>query len=241
MKKINLKLPLIFLSLVTAANIAPVFANGNSVDKVYNPYVQAQEKEIELRSISQKDNKPELDNLQTHRLGIGKAITDDVFTELYLIGKKTKSDDLDADAMELELKIQLTEQGEYDEDWGLLFEYEKGFGNNINDFLAGLLTVKEYGRFTGTLNLFLEYEWGSQIRSELEAQLSSQLRYRYSRLLEPAIEFYQSQDTTSIGPVIMGNIRFARAKKLHWETGLLFGLRAKTPDHTLRLMLEYEF
>jgi len=218
-----------------------LLANGNNVDKVYHPYVMPKETEIELRSISQFDKKESLDNQQTHRAGLGYAFIENIFTEAYLIGKNTPNDDFDLDAVELEAKIQLTEQGEYDEDWGLLFEYAKGFGTTINEFSSGLLIDKEMGHWTGALNLFIEYEWGEGFQNELETSLASQLRFRYSRLFEPAVEFYQGQDTTAIGPAIMGNIRFAHARKLHWETGLIFGLRSRTPDQTLRILLEYEF
>lgn len=230
--------------LITAGSLlysSRLLASGNSIDKVYHPYVMPEETEIELRSVSQFDKKESLDNQQTHRAGLGYAFIENIFTEAYLIGKNTPDDNFDLDAIELEAKIQLTEQGEYDEDWGLLFEYEKGFGTTINEFSSGLLIDKEMGRWTGALNLFVEYEWGEGFKNELETSLASQLRFRYNRLFEPAVEFYQSQDTTAIGPAMMGNIRFSHARKLHWETGLIFGLRSRTPDQTLRLLLEYEF
>jgi len=231
----------ILTSLVLLTLSSRLLASGNKIDKVYHPYVMPQETEIELRSISQFDENEALDNQQTHRAGLGYSFIENVFTEAYLIGKNTPGDDFDLDAVELEAKIQLTEQGEYDEDWGLLFEYQKGFGTTINEFSSGLLIDKEMGRWTGALNLFIEYEWGEGFKNELETSLASQLRFRYSRLFEPAVEFYQGQDTTAIGPAIMGNIRFAHGRKVHWETGLIFGLRSRTPDQTLRLLLEYEF
>jgi hypothetical protein len=40
---------------------------------------------------------------------------------------------------------------------------------------------------------------------------------------------------------MMGDMRFGPGKKLHWETGVLFGLSNKTPDAALRLLAEYEF
>jgi len=238
---IQLKTAVTLMAIISLLLSFRLQASGNRVDKVYHPYVMPQETEVELRSIAQFDKNPSLDNQQTNRAGLGYSFIENVFTEAYLIGKNTPNDDFDLDAIELEAKVQLTEQGEYDEDWGLLFEYSKGFGTTINRFSSGLLVDKEMGRWTGALNLFLKYEWGKGFKNEFDNSLTSQLRYRYSRLFEPAVEFYQSQNTTAIGPAIMGNIRFAHAKKLHWETGLIFGLRASTPDQTLRLLLEYEF
>jgi hypothetical protein len=39
----------------------------------------------------------------------------------------------------------------------------------------------------------------------------------------------------------MGDIKFSGRRNLHWETGLIFGVDADTPDATLRLLTEYEF
>ncbi len=231
----------VLLALISSLTTSISCASGNNIDKVYHPYVMPLEREVELRSTFEQDDNAKLDGNQTHRLGIGSSFIENVFTEIYLVGKKTPNDDLDIDAMELEVKIQLTEQGEYDEDWGLLFEYEKGFGNSINEFSSGLLIEKEAGRWVGALNLFLKYEWGNEIQNELETSLASQLRYRYSRELEPALELYQNQDTTALGPVLMGDIRFGGINKLHWEAGIIFGLNSTTADQTYRLLLEYEF
>lgn len=238
--RLSLHLTGIFFG-VCMATPSSTLASGNTVGKVYHPYVMPQETEIEMRSTFQFDEKDQLNKQQKHQLGIGASFIENLFTEVYLIGKNTNDDNFDLDAIELEAKLQLTEQGEFDEDWGLLFEYEKGFGSSLNEFSTGLLIDKEMGRWIGALNLFIGYEWAEDFKNELETSLASQLRYRYSRSFEPAVEFFQSQDTTALGPTIMGDIRFGQARKLHWETGIIFGLRSKTPDQTLRLLLEYEF
>ena len=219
----------------------PVSADGNNVDKVYHPYVSAMEKEVEFRSIYQRDNDPSLNGLQAHRLGLGYSFTEDWFTEIYLVGEKTLTDEFDTNKVEIEAKLQLTEQGEYAADWGLLFEFGRDFENNIGEFTTALLGEKEFGRWVGALNLFLEYESREHLANEFETRLASQIRYRYSRHIEPAIEFYQGQDTTALGPAIMGDIRLGIAKKLHWEAGIMLGLRDSSPDQTFRALVEYEF
>jgi hypothetical protein len=230
---------IIFVSTLFLFSLAS--ADGNSVDKVYHPYVLPLETEIEWRALFQNDSNESLDNLQSHRLGIGSSFFENWFTEVYLIGDKSPSDDFDINAAEIEAKVQLTEQGEFAADWGLLFELERDFDSNLGELSVGLLSEKEWGRWIGALNLFIEYEWGEHVNNELETRLATQLRYRLSRLFEPAIEFYKNQDTAAIGPVAMGDVRLGVAKKIHWEFGVIFSLHGYSPDQTIRALVEYEF
>lgn len=60
------------------------------VDKIYHPYVDALENEIEYRSIFQ--NKQDgLDNpKELYRLALGRSIAKSLIAELYLIGAKSR-------------------------------------------------------------------------------------------------------------------------------------------------------
>lgn len=211
-----------------------VLADGSAIDKIYHPYVQPLEREIEWRVISADDE-------IVHRLGIGKSFSDRLFIEMYLIGVDQKHRGFDIEAYELEVKWQLTEQGEYAADWGVIVELEKVKSLDAWELAAGLLVEKEWGRWIGTANFWGIYEWGEQQDDELESVLSLQARYRYSRFLEPAIEFYSGEKTRGLGPVLMGDVRFGRGKKLHWEVGSIIGLDSKTPDTTWRFLTEFEF
>ena len=217
--------------MLSIMGITSVYANGTAIDKVYHPYVQALEREIEYRMIS-------ADGEQKHRLGIGKSLSDRLFIEAYLI---TSNNSQSLDAFEIEAKWQLTEQGEYSADWGVVVELEKDRHDNNWEFATGLISVKEWGRWVGTANLFAIYEWGDTIENELESSLALQARYRYSRYFEPAIEFYSSQNTRGLGPAVMGDIKLSGRKNLHWEVGAIIGLDSKTPDNTWRLLTEFEF
>ncbi|HHJ35554.1 MAG TPA: hypothetical protein ENJ87_07295, partial [Gammaproteobacteria bacterium] len=146
-----------------------VIADGNSIDKVYHPYVLPMETEIEWRAIFQDDENSALDDQQQQRLGIGTSFIENWFTEIYIIGERTASDDLNASSVEIETKVQLTEQGEYAADWGLLIELERNFDRNIVEFSTAMLVEKEWGRWTGTLNAFIEFERRSeQLNNEIE-------------------------------------------------------------------------
>jgi hypothetical protein len=208
-------------------------ADSLSVDKVYHPYVQPLEREIEVRMVS-------ADGEEFYRLGLGKSLSDKLFVEAYLIGKDDNNH-LSLNAYEIEAKWQLTEQGEYAVDWGLMFELERVLHDDTWEISTSLLMEKEWGKWVAAANLSLIAEWGNEINNEFETALALQTRYRYSRHIEPAIEFYSSESGQAIGPVVMGDIRLGNAKKLHWEVGSIFGLGYKGPDNTWRLLMEYEF
>jgi hypothetical protein len=191
------------------------------------------EKEVEWRLVAADG-----DHLQ--RLGIGRALTDRIFVEGYLLAAE-EGDTFRLQGYELETRLQLTEQGEYAIDWGLLLELEKAHEEDEYELATALLMEKQWGRWVGAANLWLEYEWGDAVKDEFETATALQARYRLSPEFEPAVEFYGGENTRALGPVAMGDIRFAAGKKLHWETGVLLGLSKKTPDATLRVLAEYEF
>ena len=227
------------LVMLVVADLAR--ADGAVVDKVYHPYVDALEKEIELRSIFQDPQEGLNTRAQRHQLSLGTSIGENLFGELYVVGGKSRSGSLHIDAYEAELKWQLTEQGEYAADWGLLFEYENETNADIQEVTLGILTEKEWGNWSGTSNLLLINEWGDDIASEFESVLALQARYRFSPLFEPGLEFYAGQNTLATGPVLQGTVATGTRKALHWEAGLLLGLDAGSASQTWRFQIEYEF
>lgn len=221
----------------------PVVSGDSSfIDKVYHPYVQPHEKELEWRWLYEKDNdEPKQDNAQTHKLAYGQSINDNWFAEMYLIGEKNRQHDFKLTAVELEALWQITEQGEYDADFGMLFELEHERETDVSEISTALLIEKEWQKWVGTANLYLTYEWGSKIDNELETALALQGRYRYSRFIEPAIEYYHSDSSEGLGPVVMGEIRLSGRQKIYWQSGVIFSLDNETADNTFKLIIEYEF
>ncbi|MBD3634387.1 MAG: hypothetical protein HUJ23_05700 [Methylophaga sp.] len=208
-------------------------ADDLAVDKVYHPYVQPMEREVEWRMVAADG-----DHLQ--RLGIGQSLNDRIFVEGYLLAAE-EGDTFRLEGYELETRIQLSEQGEYAVDWGMIVELEKAHQEDEWELATALLMEKQWGRWVGAANLWLEYEWGDEVKDEFETAMAVQTRYRLSPAFEPAIEFYGGENTRALGPVAMGDVRFGAGKKLHWESGVLVGLSKKTPDTILRLLAEYEF
>ena len=219
----------------------PVVADGSTIDKVYHPYVQPEEREIEFRASIENDGDRRSGDERVYRLGYGQSLNDRWFGEVYLIGTKNDDQGLRLEAYEIEALWQITEQGEFFADWGMLFELEKERSEDVLEFATALLVEKEWRRWTGTANIYGIYEFGDDIDNEFETALALQTRYRYARGLEPALELYMGQDTRGLGPVLMGSWPLGGARQLRWEGGLIFGLDSDTPDQTFRVLLEYEF
>jgi len=231
---------LLVLSGLTAWS-GQTLADGIVIDKIYHPYVQPLEQELEWRTIYQDEQPSAADNLWLYQLAYGRSLNDRWFAEVYLVGEKSADQSFEIEAYELEAKWQLTEQGEFWADWGLLFELEKEANEDVWEFATALLAEKEWRRWSGTANFYVLHEWGSDIKNEWETKLNLQARYRYKQAFEPAIEFYSGQNTRAIGPAFLGQVKIGNTQRLSWEFGAIFGLDNKSPSTTLRLLLEFEF
>jgi hypothetical protein len=216
-------------------------ADGGTIDRVYHPYVQALERELELRSSIENGSNAVSDDRQTWRIGYGQAIGEHWFGELYLTAEQNSKESLSLSKYEAEALWQVTEQGEYPVDVGLQFQYEKSDISDVMEVSTALLLERDWGQWAGTANLRVLYEYGADIRDEPETALALQLRYRYDQALEPAVELYSSETIQGIGPALLGDVRLGEGQRLHWESGLILGTGKQTPNSTLRLLLEYEF
>jgi hypothetical protein len=210
-----------------------------STSGVYHPYVNAGEREAEYgltwRGVG--------DGAITYqRASFGHAWTDDISTEIYLLSESASHGRARTRAYELEIRWQLTEQGEYASDWGLLFEAEVDDDIDADEVAVGLLWEKELGgRWIGAANALLEYEYGGDVEDEFETGLRAQLRYRFAEALEPAIELYLDDEDYAVGPALQGAWRTNPGSRLRWDLGLFIGIDRKTPDASVRANLEFEF
>jgi hypothetical protein len=225
----------IALSLI-AISTAQVHAEMNGV---YHPYVAQHERELEygftLRDLGG-------DPILLNRAGIGYAWNDYIFTEVYLLSEAITHEGQEIKGYEAELKWQITEQGEYWADWGLLLEAGTATDISSDEFAVGILLEKELAnRWVAAANAIAEYEYGSDIKDEFETALRAQLRYRYSVAIEPALELYLDDQDWAAGPALMGTVKLSGRQQLRWELGLLFGLDSETPESNLRGAVEFEF
>lgn len=228
----------LFILLLIFTSTAPGLARAE-LNRVYHPYVEQNEREFEYGAVW-RDQANE--NIMLQRAGFGYAWAEHWFGEIYLLSESITHEGEQIRGYEAEIKWQLTEQGEYWADWGLLFEAGSAHDINRREVALGLLMEKEITpNWVSTLNLFAEYEFGKDIEDELETALRAQFRYRYSPVFEPALEFYLDDQDWAAGPVIIGVQKISGKKQLRWELGFLFGLDKETPDNNIRLGVEFEF
>jgi len=220
---------------------AKALADGRVVDKVYHPYVQALEREFEYRYFYQRQTDHPKNNTMGQKLGYGFSVADRVAFELYLNTERVLPEDYSLTGYEAEVRWMLTEQGQYDADWGLLFEFERQNRNENYEFTTGLLMEKEYGPTSLTMNLLAVYEWGKTIGNEWETEFRAQYRYRYMPAVQPSIELYIGEDYRGAGPGFMGVHKFNNIEQLKWEAALIVAIDNHTIDRTIRFALEYEF
>ncbi len=226
------------LVVVTVLISASVKADNFNVDKVYHPYVLPFEREFEWRLTSRQNDDG---NVLMQRFSYGHALSERVVLEGYIVGSRDEYDDFGMEGYELEIRWMLTEQGKYWADWGALFELEKQHNTDDWEATAGILTEKEFGRFSLTTNFMLVYEWGETVENEFEGEFRMKYRYRWIPEVQPAVEFYAAEGYVGVGPAFMGIRRFDGQRQLKWELGFIAGLNGDSKDHTLRMSLEYEF
>jgi hypothetical protein len=205
------------------------------VDKVYSPTVEVGELEFEMRGIHGLSG-----DFHKVKIGMGYGVSANWFVEGYLIGEK-EDGNFEIEEAEIESKFQLSEQGEYWADFGLLVELEKKLEDDVWEIKAGPIIQKQLGNFVATANILFEKQFGSdKTESEVETLGSLQIKYRMGEDFEPALEYYTDEHTQAFGPVILGKTKFTDSK-MKWELGVLFGLDEQTEDATLRWQMEWEF
>jgi len=212
------------------------------IDKVYSPGVDKGEWEFEARGTVVEDDDHSDDGKQKSKVGLGYGLTDNLFLEGYFVFEKSKDEDYELAAYELEAKIQLSEPGEFVFDYGLLTEVEKEDGKDIWEIKGGPLVQKKIDRLTLRLNVLAETKFGSDVSNDgdVEYEARTQAKYKVSGNLAPAVEYYVDEDNQALGPVLTGEFHVGD-DKLEWQAGVLFGMNSDTADTTYRWLIEFEF
>jgi high-affinity iron transporter len=249
--------PAATVALLLAVGIMPAtIQDAKAGFKVYAPYVEFHELEIEFRPSRTIDNEASKDNEQKHLVGVGYGVTQWWFTEVYAewereagAGERTKFE-----AFEWENRFQLSNPGEDWVDFGLLAEFERTDSASSPDKLEfALLFAKSLGKFAATFNLILEREIGTNAGDDLEVGQAFQLKYRLARAFEPGIELHSEfgpfdevpnfdEQKHFVGPVAQGVIRLGdTGTKLKYNAGYLFGLTDESADGVVKAIIELEF
>ncbi|NJD32221.1 MAG: hypothetical protein FIB04_10070 [Gammaproteobacteria bacterium] len=238
--------PAAVLAIAVAGHAPPARADH----VVYSPLVEQGEKAIELRGHYDFDGRSSLDGGQAYKLEFEYAPTSRWLTELLVEYEREPGESLEATEVATENIFQLTEQGQYWADFGLLAEYAYSLEDDGADAIEiGLLGQKDFGRNEVRLNLL--FEQALESGADLEMEYRWQYRYRLEERFEPGIEMYGglgdwgefgsfNDHEQQLGPAMYGKFRTANGA-FKYELGLLFGLTDATPDTTMRFMLEYEF
>ena len=208
------------------------------VDKVYEPYVELNELEIETRGIHQFGD----EDSHEVKFGAGYGVSAKWFFEAYLVAEKEPGEDAEVEELEIESRFQLTEQGQYWADFGALVELEKVLEDDVWELKAGPIIQKEFtNKWVGTLNILFEKQFGDdKTEDELETLAAARVKYRMSPFLQPAAEFYTDEHTKALGPVLLGETRWGKTP-MKWVIGVLAGLNDDTADTILRWELEWEY
>ncbi len=247
----------IFIIYMLFASLFTLEAKADDpiIDKIYHPYVLPLTQEFEWRYTANErnDRLPNENNTLSQRIGYGRAISEKITLQGYLVGEKVNKNNYVLQAYELDFRWMLTEQGEYDIDWGMLFQIEKQHQKNNWAMKTGILAETEIGKSSITANMFVLYGNGKtlnnalpqnntdNITNEWESQFNLQYRYRLKPEFQPAIEFYAGSDILGVGPAFQGVHRFEKQKQLKWDAGVIFGLNNDSSNSILRLSIKYEF
>jgi high-affinity iron transporter len=217
---------------------------------VYSPLVEEGEKAIEFRGHYDFDGSDALDGGEAYKLELEWSPFAWWRTEALVEWESEPGEDLDATEVAWENVFQLTEQGKYWADFGLLAEYAYSLEDDGEDAIElALLAQKDFGRNEARVNLVFEQPLESG--ADLEMEYRWQYRYRLDERFEPGIEMYGglgewgefgsfNDHEQQLGPAMYGKVRTASGA-FKYEAGLLFGLNDETPDATVRFLLEYEF
>jgi high-affinity iron transporter len=209
--------------------------------KIYSPIVDFGETEIEFRGHYNFDDDNEVDGSGKYKLDFGRGFTPHWFAEVVLEYEQEASGGGVLEAVEWENVIQLTEQGEYAVDWGVLAEYSHALEDGHADkFEFGPLAQTEFGRLLWISNLILEVPLSGD--DGVEWEFASRLQRRISPAFEPGLELYWSEDELQIGPALLGETRTGSGLTVFsWQAGILAGLTNDTPDLAVRFLVELEF
>lgn len=221
--------------------------------KVYSPRVVYGETELEARAFLNQDEFDAVDRTGALKLAYGYAFTKNWKTEVY--GEIEYNDGVaEFEALEWENILQLTPQGKYWVDLGLLAELEVAVeADHPHGLKVGPIIEKSFGKTVATVNLTLEREFGPNHSEVTDFAYAARLRWRMGPGFEPAIEAYGSRGILDgfkldqvqrhqAGPAFYGQLDLGNASKIVYSAAALRGLTdSDSPDWTYVLRFEYEY
>lgn len=251
-RRSGLDRPAQMLLLLSVSIAALRSAAGHAADyQVYPPYVNAGENEIEARAYTSGGAGPESDSVRAVKFAAGRGITNWWASEFYLEAEQEFGETLKLEEFEWENRFQLTPQGRYPVDIGLLNENEiPRFGGDPYQLAIGPTLERDFGRLVSMLDLLAVHQYGANATPGMSLQYRAHVEYRWRRNLTPLAELYASNSfgasavepaQLQLGPGVGGQLQLGPARSLNWAVVALFGGARASPSATLLLRAEYEF
>lgn len=212
---------------------------------VYSPYVTEGQSEVELRAHQQFDPSAETDGERAYLIALAHSFTSWWHAEVYLGSyERDPGGPNFLQGYEFENIFQLTEQGRYWADLGVIASYgvdRPSGGKNVLEF--GPLFEKRSGPIDQRLNFIWEKQLGAAADRHYEFRASYGASYQINALLAPGLEGYYrpGDDARQIGPAVDGEFTTASGNEFEYHLAYLFGLNRSAANGTLALRLEFEF
>ncbi|NMG45709.1 hypothetical protein GPA22_18490 [Aromatoleum toluvorans] len=239
------------LIALAVAALGTGFAHAGPAAYIFTPTVEYGEHEIEFKAGTTRDHGKEDESALM--IGYGQGVTPWWFTELSVEWERERGERFKYEAFEWENKFQLTEPGKYPIDLGILAEIERPRNHAEGwELKLGLLTQKDFGKVQANFNLLAERHFDAEEKSETELGYQWQVKYRLMPTFEYGLQGMgevgkwdnwaaSDEQEHKAGPAIFGKLPLGGHQALKYDVGFLFGMTKATPDHTLRMKLEYEF
>ena len=230
-----------FATLACVIALTPSISFAGPVNRVYSPGVEKGEFELEAIGTRTRDNNKDLRGEESTRLGAGYGLTSRWFAEAYVEFEKVNGESRELESWEVENRFEITEHNQFWLNTGLLLEVEKIRDEDLKEVTVGPILQKQLGDWVVTANILAQHQYGSEAESnKWQSVGAAQIKYRYSKQFEPAIEYYGDESNDYAGPAILGSTKLG-SQKLKYQAGWLFGARKDTPDQIVRWVLELEF
>ena len=146
---------------------------------------------------------------------------------------------------EFENTFQLTPQGKYWLDLGLVLAYERRIVADLPDAIeVGPLIGMTSGRFTHVANVILEKQVGRGASGTYEHRFSYSGTYLVGRGFRPGLEAYArpADHAYQAGPIVAGDIHLpGSASSFEYRVGVVLGVNAAAPRQTWLAQFSYEF
>lgn len=244
----------VLLAVLTLALIAGVLVapQAYAADyKVYAPTVVKGETELEMRTFNSWGAGPLSGAGRAVKFAAGHSFTNWWATEVYVEAEQEPSESLKLEDFEWENRFQLTPQGEYWADVGLINENEMPrYANDPYRISFGPTFAKDFGRVSARLNLLAAHEYGVYARHGIELDYRARIEYRWHRELSPIVELYGEPagwagryglSRQQLGMGLVGQITMVPGKDLRYGLVALYGTTTAASRETLVARLEYEF